>query len=437
MSLVTRCPACGTAFKVVRDQLRISDGWVRCGRCSEVFDAMPGLTETAGDADGAEGAPAEDLSPSPASQQADPAPGDATASEPPAAPQPMPSPWPDARLLDFSTSAPAAAPAGIAPPLPTEFPSSMDDDVGPDKATSWFSRPDLPVIVADEPWPELPALPVQAPAPGRSEAPSPVDEAVDAQLQKALRRARIQALREARRRERAQAGEEGGAPIAPAQAPAAAPVDERADPGLPDAVAVAALREASSDIAVPVAAPAVAPAPSFFDAPLPAADTPAKPARGKAALWGTAVVLAALALVFQVLRHERETLAAGQPGWQPLLAAVCALSGCEIGPLRRIDAVHIEGSGFTPRRNAPGYRLDFTLRSASAQPLRMPSVELTLLDSSERPVVRRVLHPQDMGASATLGPHAEQAVSLPMTLQPPAGAALPAVIGYRLVLFYP
>ncbi|WP_053076700.1 DUF3426 domain-containing protein [Caenimonas sp. SL110] len=39
MSLITRCPACGTMFKVVPDQLRISDGWVRCGHCSEVFDA--------------------------------------------------------------------------------------------------------------------------------------------------------------------------------------------------------------------------------------------------------------------------------------------------------------------------------------------------------------------------------------------------------------
>ena len=39
MSLVTRCPACNTLFKVVADQLRISDGWVRCGRCEEVFDA--------------------------------------------------------------------------------------------------------------------------------------------------------------------------------------------------------------------------------------------------------------------------------------------------------------------------------------------------------------------------------------------------------------
>jgi predicted Zn finger-like uncharacterized protein len=39
MSLATRCPACGTVFRVVRDQLKVSDGWVRCGRCTEVFDA--------------------------------------------------------------------------------------------------------------------------------------------------------------------------------------------------------------------------------------------------------------------------------------------------------------------------------------------------------------------------------------------------------------
>ncbi|MEO6016636.1 MAG: zinc-ribbon domain-containing protein, partial [Polaromonas sp.] len=39
MSLITRCPACGTMFKVVTDQLKVSQGWVRCGHCSEVFDA--------------------------------------------------------------------------------------------------------------------------------------------------------------------------------------------------------------------------------------------------------------------------------------------------------------------------------------------------------------------------------------------------------------
>jgi predicted Zn finger-like uncharacterized protein len=39
MSFITRCPSCSTSFKVVADQLRISQGWVRCGHCSEIFDA--------------------------------------------------------------------------------------------------------------------------------------------------------------------------------------------------------------------------------------------------------------------------------------------------------------------------------------------------------------------------------------------------------------
>lgn len=45
MSLITRCPACGTMFKVVADQLRISEGWVRCGHCTEIFDATADLRD--------------------------------------------------------------------------------------------------------------------------------------------------------------------------------------------------------------------------------------------------------------------------------------------------------------------------------------------------------------------------------------------------------
>jgi len=43
MSLATRCNHCGTIFKVVQDQLKVSEGWVRCGRCNEVFNALPAL----------------------------------------------------------------------------------------------------------------------------------------------------------------------------------------------------------------------------------------------------------------------------------------------------------------------------------------------------------------------------------------------------------
>ncbi len=47
MSLIARCPACATLFRVVPDQLKISDGWVRCGQCSEVFDATASLQAAA------------------------------------------------------------------------------------------------------------------------------------------------------------------------------------------------------------------------------------------------------------------------------------------------------------------------------------------------------------------------------------------------------
>jgi predicted Zn finger-like uncharacterized protein len=43
MSLATRCSSCGTVFRVVQDQLKVSEGWVRCGRCNEVFSALEGL----------------------------------------------------------------------------------------------------------------------------------------------------------------------------------------------------------------------------------------------------------------------------------------------------------------------------------------------------------------------------------------------------------
>lgn len=45
MSLIARCPACQTCYKVVPDQLRISDGWVRCGQCGDIFDASQSLIE--------------------------------------------------------------------------------------------------------------------------------------------------------------------------------------------------------------------------------------------------------------------------------------------------------------------------------------------------------------------------------------------------------
>ncbi len=43
MSLVTRCPACSTTFRVVPAQLSARGGRVRCGKCSAVFDGVNNL----------------------------------------------------------------------------------------------------------------------------------------------------------------------------------------------------------------------------------------------------------------------------------------------------------------------------------------------------------------------------------------------------------
>ena len=46
MSQATHCPSCATLLKVVPNQLRSSYGWVRCGKCKNVFDATLTLQAT-------------------------------------------------------------------------------------------------------------------------------------------------------------------------------------------------------------------------------------------------------------------------------------------------------------------------------------------------------------------------------------------------------
>lgn len=43
MSLITRCPQCANAFKLLPDQVRVSQGWARCGSCNAVFDTLINL----------------------------------------------------------------------------------------------------------------------------------------------------------------------------------------------------------------------------------------------------------------------------------------------------------------------------------------------------------------------------------------------------------
>ncbi|MET3179471.1 UNVERIFIED_ORG: putative Zn finger-like uncharacterized protein [Variovorax guangxiensis] len=482
MSLVTRCPACTTTFKVVRDQLRISDGWVRCGRCSNVFDATLDLHETA---DGSP-APVQGSGYMPGLVEQQPA---AEASPPAPAPEPLieeEEPAPAASTTedaDFFDDEPehqhrsreeedllppdalvlAPAPAVVSPPAQDRSPPP------PSAPLPAFSLT-LPEhgIAADEPWSDLdvsePAwrpppstlppfpnidlnLAAPPPAPPPPAPPLPVasrakattmrtlierasDEGEDAererareqqekehdqvQMQKALRRARAKSAKIAS----AKAREERVA----AQAPAIV-VQAESEPEL---------NARASDFELPVGHP-------FADED----DSAEKPAgfwqrKGVRVVLILLVVLAALLLVLQIIRHERDGIVARQPNLRPALVALCQYTGCELGALRQIGDIVIEGAAFAREKSGGNdYRLSFTLRNGATVPLAMPAVELSLLDTQERAVVRRVLMPADYGAPAVLAARADRAASLPLTLSASEAAALPPVAGYRVEAFYP
>ena len=65
----------------------------------------------------------------------------------------------------------------------------------------------------------------------------------------------------------------------------------------------------------------------------------------------------------------------------------------------------------------------------------MPALELTLTDSQDQPLVRRVLTPADLRAPAELGSSGAWSGSLPVGLQAPVSAD--RVAGYRVLAFYP
>lgn len=108
MSLITSCPACATRFKIVPDQLKISDGWVRCGTCSEVFDASKRLEDPQPDLPaGMTHVPVlvETIEPAPAKKEHPPAAAPAYPFAPATPPKPEPA------QTQYNAGPPPASPA--------------------------------------------------------------------------------------------------------------------------------------------------------------------------------------------------------------------------------------------------------------------------------------------------------------------------------------
>ena len=188
-----------------------------------------------------------------------------------------------------------------------------------------------------------------------------------------------------------------------------------------------------------------------FDTDQPSDPTPATPwpdvsfmRRGRGdAFWHkplTRIVLLLLcclllgALFGQFLFQERNRLAASKPELAPWLLSFCVALDCTLAPLRQKESIIVDNATFSKIAN-DAYRLTFTVKNTAAIPLATPSIELTLTDTGDQPVLRRVFLPSELGATSdALAGGSEWPVTLGMVVK--AADLTAPVAGYRLLAFY-
>lgn len=409
-------------FKVVPDQLRLSEGWVRCGHCSEIFDAaahLQPLQPEAPSVPAGEEAPA--LAP-PVEPKLEPV----LQTELPAAIASIAAPAPDARLSAWAPDSPLVhfLRRPSAPPEAAAVASDAGGAVGAGAAEAIDTAESAPVVLdASDAQPRAVGLTEHAVAEDDAEfegydLPSallremPVAEGLDDQVFAAA------------------------FPVFDAEADRASPhLGGAASGPVPDAVAAvfdAPVRGAAGSDREDGDDDLLTPEMSFVRA-----------ARRRA-FWrrpvvrGVLLVLVAafgLALLAQVGLHQRDSIAAHAPWTRPLLQLLCTPPSCTVAAPRQIESVVIDSSSFNSVR-AGEYQLGLTLRSHASTALAMPALELSLTDSRGQLVVRKVLLPADLGAPPVLAAHGEWSSSLPVALAAVQGVA-PRVAGYSLLAFYP
>ena len=142
-----------------------------------------------------------------------------------------------------------------------------------------------------------------------------------------------------------------------------------------------------------------------------------------------------LGLAGQIVLHERDRIVNLEPRLRGLFTTLCQPLNCVLSPLQQKNAVVIDGASFI-KIKPDTYRLNFTLRNTSATVLALPAIELTLTDSLDQPVVRRVILAPELGkTSSTLTPASEWTASLAMAVR--SASMAERIVGYRLLAFYP
>jgi predicted Zn finger-like uncharacterized protein len=160
----------------------------------------------------------------------------------------------------------------------------------------------------------------------------------------------------------------------------------------------------------------------------------AKPARWPFTL---VAVLLGFALVGQLVFHFRTAIASAAPSLRPPLEVLSQLLGTDIPLPRHVELISIETSDLQvdPKQSSL-LALQATLRNRAAHDQAYPALQLSLTDTQDSVIVRRVFSPGEYLSPQNLSPlifttNAEVSVRLWIEAKETAAA------GYRLYVFYP
>ncbi len=426
MNLV-RCPNCQTVFRLRPEQLEAHGGMVRCGQCYSPFNALDHLMDeslrpqASSPPPHPENVPEQRTPPTETPEAAETPQGDAFILEDATA---LDLSWEDAHRWDFDA--------------PTELP--------PDAFTTTPERPPPPPSTFDRVADRLEFEIPDAFLPARHTA----NRAIETQRPPSPNESGTYSASPhgpAAERDDTRSGMPRADEVHPALA-AYMPITEIPDPEADEPVAHDDLPTDDEPVEEPAESPESQAHETPHDPPplkvdpnawrRPASyDRVTEPASGARWLGGLVVGVLLGALVAQAAFLFRGEITRSWPELRPLYLHLCDRLGCEV-PLPRVPAAiqvtssHLESDPANPVR----YVLHARIRNQAPHPQTHPHLELTLTDVRERPVVRRVLLPDEWVATERIESGFQAGEEIEISL-PFEAKGVTSAVGYRVYAFFP
>ncbi len=403
--MFTVCPKCALTLVVTTEDLRIAQGYVRCGRCSSVFNALARLAEDRGTSE-------ESVGPAPAAPAGSPPSNQTPPQTPPPANAPPQSVTDEDAIpeeaLEFNPAKIDVSSVFVVEALP----SVTNEDAIPEDALEFDpAKTDVSSVFVEPPpnpqWTAAtgtfkamiaanqeaaqapsPASPAPAQAPkAQADSDGQIDVEIDPELLASILHI--------------------GPPVSPAPTAAPPPVTPRPiSPSHPPPSRATRAPDA------PTAAASAAPQPALRPAPPPARSAPEAPVRAPRKtrpgadvyqstgmerllphLWRAGAAVALLVLLAQIVNHYRDQLAATARFHRPLTALYASL-GVPLVPRWDLRAYEVRQLGASVEPTSSGLiTVRASIKNAAPQPQPLPLLRVTLQDRFGNRIAARDVAP--------------------------------------------